>query len=61
MNTDFAGECNALFNVLHALEQHVAPADLTAKRLLHEARERLQAIEKIAQRGPPEPRSVPLY
>jgi hypothetical protein len=48
-NQDIVKLTNQLFNVLHQLEQHVAPADLTGKRLIHEAHERLQEISGAAQ------------
>jgi hypothetical protein len=52
MHPDIVKLANQLINVLHQLEQHVAPADLNGKRLLHEAnahiREITSAVEKSA-------------
>jgi hypothetical protein len=41
MHTDIQQLVNELINVLHSLEQHVAPADSTGKRLLHQAHQML--------------------
>jgi hypothetical protein len=49
MNAEILKLCNQLFNVLHALDQHVAPADLSGKRLLYEAQDRLKAIATEAE------------
>jgi hypothetical protein len=42
---------NRLFNLLHELEHHLAPADLTGKRLLYEAHQRLKEISDAAEQG----------
>jgi hypothetical protein len=43
---------NRLFNLLNELEHHVAPADLTGKRLLHEANQRVREILDAAEQVP---------
>jgi len=52
MNTDITKLCNQLYNVLHELDLHVAPADATGKRLVHEAHVILRAISATAQQSP---------
>ena len=49
INLDILRSCNELSNILHTLELHVAPADLTAKRLLAVARDRVAAITSAAE------------
>jgi hypothetical protein len=49
MNAEILKLCNQLYNVLHELDQHVAPADLTGKRLIYEAHQRLKAISAEAE------------
>jgi hypothetical protein len=53
INRDIVRSCNELFNILHTLELHVAPADVTGKRLLAVARDRLTSISSAAQRDLP--------
>jgi chemotaxis regulatin CheY-phosphate phosphatase CheZ len=54
MHKEIATLANRLFNLLNELEQHVPPADLTGKRLIYEAHQRLKEIadraEQTAQR-----------
>jgi hypothetical protein len=53
INRDILRSCNELSNILHSLELHIAPADLTGKRLLAVARDRLTAISSAAEHDPP--------
>jgi hypothetical protein len=53
INRDILRSCNELSNILRNLELHVAPADLTAKRLLAVARDRLTAISSAAEQDLP--------
>ena len=46
---DILRSCDELSIILHDLELHVAPADVTGKRLLAIARDRLAAISSAAQ------------
>ena len=52
-NRDILCSCNELSNILHNLELHIAPADLTGKHLLAVARDRLSAIFAAAQHDLP--------
>jgi hypothetical protein len=51
MYPDIVKPANQLINVLHQLEQHVAPADLTGKRLLHEANAHIREIISAAEKS----------
>ena len=51
INPDLLRSCDELFNILHNLEFHVAPADVTGKRLLAVARDRLKAISSAAEQA----------
>jgi hypothetical protein len=42
---------NELINIVHTLDQHVAPADMTGKRLLHQAHQRLALVTAALERG----------
>jgi hypothetical protein len=53
INRDILRSCNELSHILHNLELHVAPADLTGKHLLAVARDRLTAISSAAQNDLP--------
>jgi hypothetical protein len=53
INREILRSCNELCNILHNLELHVAPADLTGKHLLAVARDRLTAISSAAQHDLP--------
>jgi hypothetical protein len=50
---DILCSCNELSNILHNLELHIAPADLTGKHLLAVARDRLSAISSAVQHDLP--------
>jgi hypothetical protein len=50
INQDILRSCNELSDILHNLELHIAPADLTGKRLLAVARDRLMAIVSAVER-----------
>jgi hypothetical protein len=49
MHPEIATLANRLFNLLNELEQHVPPADLTGKRLIYEAHQRLKEIADCAE------------
>jgi hypothetical protein len=49
MHREITQLANRLFNLLNELEQHVAPADVTGKRLLYEAHQRLKEISAAAE------------
>lgn len=49
MHNEIVTLANRLFNLLNEMEQHVAPADLTGKRLIYEAHQRLREITTAAE------------